>query len=401
MGPKNTPISKICSVIDRKIYSLNQNVEVITFDTTQLLCHADKTDFNVLSKAKFVVDSHCTEALKNYYTSNKQLKKDLFEHVLMSIFEEYIIVIGNDNKALFINVKNANVQCIDFTLKLNDFATIYDIGVVNGKLLYILGIEDGDNKINSDGDIIHIFELSKEKNGINVKFIGDTSIDSDFGNLRYKFKASLALTKTDDIILWLTGYRYIRIKIEAKQRKIWIKSHELKISRAQLNNTYQNIVEAIEMDDENIMLCCSKGSYLKFNHKKEKIVNITNLAQSKSNGKWINKMNNKEWRMIRGLISPKQSNYHLLCEKLSFGFARNYYKRYVPVALMKMIQTYYDGYKAEEIILFIAAMHWIKEIGKRDKLQNIKIISAGIYKIDGSYNEIKQSIMNYKQPEKL
>ena len=90
-----------------------------------------------------------------------------------------------------------------------------------------------------------------------------------------------------------------------------------------------------------------------------------------------------------------------MCEKLSFGFARNYYKRYVPVALMKMIQAYYDGYKAEEIILFIAAMHWIKEIGKRDKLQNIKIISAGIYKIDGSYNEIKQSIMNYKQPEKL
>ena len=393
MGPKNTPFTRINNMIESKLYSLNQDNQIIMFNAVQLLFR--KIDEKVLKTMKFVLASDYKDAIKDHYAKIEQLKHDLFGNVFLTTFKNNIIVIGHDNKLLFTNITNGKQKILDLSTKMKNLEIIYDFGILKNNIIYIFG--QGPCEADIKIDKMYLWKLSEK---LDAQFIGECGINSNFKSIRYKFRTS-SVGNENQVICWLTGSRYIKIEISSIIDKMCIKSFNLNISRSNLNNINQQIVEATNLDDENVMLHYSKGSMVKFNHKINKIISITNPVHNQ----WINRMKNQDWRMIRGLILPKQSQYGLLSQKLIHCYVRENYseesKIYVPIALKQMIQRYHDEYRKQEVITFIGAMCWSKEIGRGNKLQNMRMITAGIYAINGKYDEIQGSEMHYEEPEKL
>lgn len=389
---QNTPISKGNCVIGRYVYAINQKYRIIRFDTGPLLFHdhADHEDNakNVLLKSKFVVDTDCKDALKCYY-ANDSLRRDIFENVIMAKFDNYIIVIGKDNKLLFLNVLNGTVESIDLCkFEATDFLqSIYDIGVINNKLLYIFNY-----------DMIVIYKLRIDANKICIDFIAAGSLKSEYGNLKHQFRVSSVVNK-EAIIFFLTGCRYIKVLIGFKEKKIYIEACRLNILKAHFFDRKQKIVDAIKKDDKIVIIFFAKGTIVALDHYHRKVVAITNPQQ---HNQWTYRLDNGDWRIVRIVISPIESEFHLLCKQLCCGYVRNNYRKDVPVALVNMMEKYYRGYQGEELILFTGAMCWMQEIGRKKnfKLRHMVIISAGIYKSDGEYEEIKGTEMHYKQPVK-
>ena len=396
MAPKGTPMTRSKCIIDAKIYSINQDNEFITFDLLPLLFH--KKNENVLNNVKFGSAEHIKNAIKEYYLKIDKLKRDLFKNVFLTNCGDNLIVVGHDNKLLFINTRNGKVKCLDLSAQLNGLGIIYDFGVLNDKLLYFIGQEKCDGDVKRDK--IFIYKLNKD---LDAKYIGYNFINSKFGSLRYKFRGS-SIGNGDQIILWLMGKKYIKIRFKIDLSKMSVISYDLNLTRQQLNGAHLKIVEAIKVDDENTILYYANGAIVKFNHVKDKVICITNPVKSNYDRR-MNRETMDKKRMIQALILPEQNHYESLCKKLVIGYVRKEYDKkkygFVPLALKSMMERYYEEYKASEVIIFIGEMIWKKEIGRDKKLHNLTIITAGKYSVDGKYDEIKGSKMHYKQPEKL
>ena len=383
--PQNTPISKGNCVVGRYVYGINQKYRLIKFDITKLLLFHDHNDEdNILSKIKFVVDNDCKSALAGYF-KNDSLRRDIFNNIIMAKFVHYIIVVGEDDKLLFVNVMNGNVQGIDLgKYECTDFLkSIYDIGVIDDNILYIF-----------NSDMIVIYKLKLNGNNIDIEFIAASSLESEYGNLsQYKYRVSCVVNK-GEIIFFLTGCRYVKLSIAFKEKKYYIESCRLNILKKHFLDVKQKVVAAFKKDDKIVIILFAKGTIVAFDHYERKVVGITNpeYVDNRLN-------NNHDWSIFRSAVLIKETDYYLQCEKICCCYVRNNYTKNVPVALVKMMIKYYKGYQGGELILFTGAMLWMQEIGrkKNHKLSNMVIISAGIYDGKCEYDEIKGSQLHYKE----
>lgn len=381
-------VTRFNCIIDGTIYALNKNNTIISFDTTKML---QEVDSYVLSKMEFVPDKYCKNALKSYISGDndkeevtmRSLHKDKYLNVISSYGKNIILMnsiiseqFPSVQKLWFVNVKNGNVESIDVDVS-HFVSQVYDFGIFNRKYLYICDF--------IQMDIYKVHEIEKNKVVLDL-IIGKVDLRGCSAlTLKERFRASTAIKNS--VYFWLIGYQYIKFTLQSEV------SYEVDAGRIHLNgrgpHTYmqgKGIVEASKMDDKHIVMYFSKGGIGLFNIDKEKVVIMTEVVPDYAN-KWYKKLNKQKWKMVSGLISAPNSS------KLCYGYVRRNYEYSIADVLIHLMIKYYERYQGS-VILFTGSMESVEGF----KFKNMDIIDAGIYQLDGEYNQIKGSKFNYSAP---